>query len=138
MSYSSNPALLAAAELFTDGAITARILRDIPAIAGLPAYAMVQTDPVAAAQAARARELANARAAVAQAERTYDSARREIGEANRTHSAPVLCGGRVVMAAAPFTPERMRARKSAAFRLFNLCRAQLAAARRRLAAAVGL
>ncbi len=82
------------------------------------------------------RELLNAAAGLREAQRVYDAAREEIGEANRTRTEAMMVNGRVAMPARQFTPERMRERKSSAFRLFNKRRGQLAAAKRRLAAAL--
>lgn len=83
-----------------------------------------------------AHELRAAEAVMREAVRVYDFARREIGEANRTHTAEVRSrAGEVLIPAKPYRSERIRERKSAAFRLFNLRRAQLFATRRRLDAA---
>lgn len=82
-----------------------------------------------------ARELRAAEAAMRDAMRVYDFARKEIGEANRTHTAAMLKLGEVVIPAKPYRPERIRERKSYAFRQFNKRRAQILAARRRLDAA---
>ncbi len=82
-----------------------------------------------------AAELANAEANLRAAIRVYDYARKEIGEANHTKTQETVCNGRVVIAALPFTPERIRQRKSEAFRLFNKRRGELTHARRRLDAA---
>lgn len=81
------------------------------------------------------RELRAAEADLRAALHCYDDARREIGNANRTKTEAMIVNGRVVMPAKPFTPERIRERKSAALSLFNLRRSQLFAAKRRLAAA---
>jgi len=67
--------------------------------------------------------------------RVYDFARKEIGEANATRTVAVLKLGQVIIPSKPYSPERISARKSAAFKLFNRRRAQLIAARRRLDAA---
>ncbi len=82
-----------------------------------------------------AAELANAEANLRAAIRVYDYARKEIGEANRTKTQETVCNGRVVIAALPFTPERIRQRKSQAFKLFNKRRGELTRARRRVDAA---
>jgi len=98
----------------------------------------VVVKPVAApvpASVDPAAELANAEANLRAAVRVYDYARKEIGEANRTKTRETVCNGRVVIAALPFTPERIRQRKSAAFKLFNKRRGELTHARRRLDAA---
>ena len=81
------------------------------------------------------RELADAKAALCEALQALDTARAGIGAANRTHTDPVLCNGRVVMVAKPYTAERRRERRSIAFRFFNSRRALVAGARRRLLAA---
>ncbi len=88
-----------------------------------------------------AAEMANAEANLRAAIRVYDYARKEIGDANRTRTQETVCNGRVVIAALPFTPERVRQRKSEAFKLFNKRRGELTHARRRLdatRAALGL
>ncbi len=102
-----------------------------------PKPAVVVT-PVAAPAPASvnpAAELANAEANLRAAIRVYDYARKEIGEANRTKTQETVCNGRVVIAALPFTPERIRQRKSAAFKLFNKRRGELIRARCRVDAA---
>ena len=104
----------------------------------------VVVKPVAAPAPASvnpAAELANAEANLRAAIRVYDYARKEIGEANRTKTRETVCNGRVVIAALPFTSERIRQRKSDAFKLFNKRRGELTHARRRLdvaRAALGL
>jgi len=98
----------------------------------------VVVEPVAAPAPASinpAAELANAEANLRAAIRVYDYARKEIGEANRTRTQEAVCNGRVVIAALPFTSERIRQRKSEAFKLFNKRRGELTHARRRLDAA---
>jgi hypothetical protein len=99
---------------------------------------VVVVEPVAAPAPApvdAARDLRNAEAWLREVVRVYDFARREIGDANRTHRDAVIVAGHVVSPAVRFTPERIRERKSYAFRLFNKRRSELAAAKRRLAAA---
>jgi hypothetical protein len=98
-----------------------------------PAAAAVDVLPPMPADAQH--ELRNAIAGLAEAQRVYDAARAEIGDANRTGREALVVAGRVVASAVRFTPERIRERKSYAFRLFNKRRGQLAAARRRLTAA---
>ncbi len=100
-----------------------------PAVVVKPvaAPALVPVNPAA--------ELANAEANLRAAVRVYDYARREIGEANRTKTQETVCNGRVVIAALPFTRERIRQRKSEAFKLFNKRRGELIRARRRVDAA---
>ena len=90
---------------------------------------------VPTAAALLTREMANAEAALREAVRVYDAARAGIGQANRTRTAAVVAGGRVVMPSLPFTVQRIRERKSAAFRLFNQRRSLLVGARRRVDAA---
>ena len=90
---------------------------------------------VPTAAALLTRELANAEAALREAVRVYDAARAGIGQANRTSTAAVVAGGRVVMPSLPFTAQRIRERKSAAFQLFNQRRSLLVGARRRVDAA---
>ena len=82
-----------------------------------------------------AAELANAEANLRAAIRVYDHARKEIGEANRTKTRETVCNGRVVIAALPFTADRIRQRKSDAFKLFNKRRGELIRARCRVDAA---
>ena len=103
----------------------------------------VQVAPDVPAPVDANRELANAEAALRDAVRVYDAARAGIGEANRTSlpdTLPAFIRKQIEASggAAPIrrlTPERIRARKSAAFRLFNQRRRELHAARRRVAAA---
>ena len=92
-----------------------------------PSAAPVALDP--------ARELRNADAAMREAVRVYDFARKEIGEANRTHTPGLVKLGQVVMPSKALSPERVRENKRLAFVQFNQRRAQLLAARRRLDAA---
>jgi len=54
----------------------------------------------------RRRELANAEAALAEVVNALAIARAGIGEANRTHTAPVMCGSRVLMPAQRYSAER--------------------------------
>jgi hypothetical protein len=127
-----NSAGYAEASLMTDGRITDDLLADVAAMRGLPLYVERALAP---APDPRLRELEAAEGALASAQRLYDFARAAIGEADRTVLAPVLCGGRVVSPVTRLTAQRVRERKSDAFRLFNLRRGQLAAAKRRVAAA---
>ncbi len=90
---------------------------------------MAAPAPVPANPAA---ELANAEANLRAAIRVYDYARKEIGETNRTKTRETVCNGRVMIAALPFTPERIRQRKSDVFKLFNKRRGELTHARRQL------
>ncbi len=99
---------------------------------------VIETAPAPFAPVHPERALANAEASLRDAQRAYDGARRVIGEANRTHSEAVSVNGRVVMPARPFTNERVRERKSAAFKLFNKRRSELATAKRVLAALQGV
>ena len=97
------------------------------------APAPVQAAPAVAAPADAHRELANAEAALRDAVRVYDAARAGIGEANRTilpDTLPAFIRAQIEAAGYPtpirrLTPERVRARKSAAFRLFNQRRREL-------------
>ncbi len=100
-----------------------------------PAVAVKPVAAPAPASVNPAAELANAQANLRAAIRVYDYARKEIGEANRTKTRDTVCNGRVVIAALPFTPERIRQHKSEAFKLFNKRRGELSHARRRLDAA---
>jgi hypothetical protein len=127
-----NSAVYAEAALMTDGRITDDLLADVATMRGLPLYVERVLAP---APDPRLRELEAADGALASAQRVYAFARAAIGDANRTSLAPVLCGGRVVSPATRLTAQRVRERKSDAFRLFNLRRGQLAAAKRRVAAA---
>ncbi len=81
------------------------------------------------------RGLANAEAALREAVRCYAAARAGIGEANATASKAVVIGGRVIVPAKAFSADAIRARKSAAFRLFNQRRRELNRDRRRVDAA---
>ncbi len=103
----------------------------------VPAAPVATPAPVAAPATAvdPARELRSALAGLNEAVRVYDFARRQIGEANRTHSKPVMVNGVAAIPAKLYTSEQRRARRSLAFREFNRRRAQLLAARRRLDAA---
>ncbi len=109
-----------------------------PVFAPVPAPALdpsfVPLPPPSVEELAR-RELECAEASLREYVRVYDFARREIGEANRTHTTAVMAGKHVVMPAKPFTKERIRERKSAAFKLFNKRRGELSAARKRVDAA---
>jgi len=100
-----------------------------------PAVVVAPVLVCAPAPVAPASELANAEANLRAAIRVYDYARKEIGEANRTKTQETVCNGRVVIAALPFAPERIRQRKSAAFKLFNKRRGELIRARCRVDAA---
>lgn len=88
-----------------------------------------------------ARELAeravrNAEAGLREAEHRLSVARRGIGEANRTHTEGRFDRrGRVVTAPRPFTAERVRERKAAAFRFLNSRRVLVRDALRRVAEA---
>lgn len=94
----------------------------------------VEVAPIpAAAPAGSERALRNAEANLRDAQRVYDDARKGIDEANRTRSEAVVVDGRIVMSSRPLTPDRIRERKSAAFKLFNKRRKGLAAAKRALA-----
>ncbi len=81
-------------------------------------------------QELRRRDLANAEATLTGLMNALTVARAGIGEANRTHTAPVMDGSRVLMPAIRFSAARMRDRKSYAFRLFNRRRVEIVAARR--------
>ena len=67
-------------------------------------------------QQLRERELLTAEAALAEMLRVLDAARADLGEANRTHTVPIMMCDRVLMAALRFSTERMRERKSYAIR----------------------
>jgi hypothetical protein len=107
------------------------------------ACAPPQAAPAAAAPVDAHRELANAEAALRDAVRVYDAARAGIGEANRTSlpdTLPAFIRAQIVASGGSvpiprLTPDRIRARKSAAFRLFNQRRRELHTARRRVDAA---
>ncbi len=110
----------------------APVYAPVPAPVFEPGY--VPPPPPSAEKLAQ-RELANAEASLREYVRVYEGARREIGEANRTHSEALMLGTHVVMPAKAFTKERIRERKSYAFKMFNKRRGQLSAARRRVDAA---
>ena len=103
-----------------------------PAPAPVPAEAPATAAAVALDPAC---ELRCAEALMREAVRVYDFARKQIGEANRTHTAAVVKLGQIIIPARPFTAERIRENKRLAFVQFNQRRAQLLAARRRLDAA---
>jgi hypothetical protein len=92
--------------------------------------------PVAAAPVNPTRELANAEALLRECVRVYDAARAGIGEANATGTKAVVVNGHVVRPAQAYTKERIRERKSYAFKLFNKRRGELSRARRRVDAAL--
>jgi hypothetical protein len=96
----------------------------IPFPASAAPAAPAPVDPVS--------ELRNAEAGLREALRVYNFARREIADANRSHTDVVIANGMIAIPAKPYTVERRRERRAAAFRLFNKRRAQLIAARRRL------
>jgi hypothetical protein len=78
-------------------------------------------------------ELANAEAALRDVVRVYDAARAAIGEANR-HTLPDTLPAFIRRQTGPFVPvrlsaKRIRARKSAAFTMFNRRRGELSRAR---------
>jgi hypothetical protein len=130
-----SPAVLREAALFTDGAITDRMLREIAGMRGVPLHSAAPKLASPTLQEVALRALACAEAALREAQRVYDFARMAIGEANKTHTVAVMVNGRAVVPARPFTRERIRERKSVAFTLFNKRRGQLAAAQRQVAAA---
>ena len=85
------------------------------------------------------RELRNAEAALLDVQRAYAAARTGIGEANR-RSLPETLPAFIRRQVGPFVPvvlsaDQVRARKSAAFSLFNKRRGELTRARRRVDAA---
>ena len=124
---------LASIPLFRAAVSIMRPFEQAPASAGpmsFPTHYLPRTE-----QQQREQDLANAEAMLAEAMRAFDAARAGIGEANRTSTAPVMSGVRVLMPALRYSPERMRERKSYAFRFFNQRRGQVAAARRRVEAA---
>jgi len=83
----------------------------------------------------RQRELTDAEAALAGLMNALAVARVGIGEANRSHTAPIVTNGHVVLPALRFSAARMRERKAYAFRLLNQRRGEVVAARRRVDAA---
>jgi hypothetical protein len=127
----SVPLLRPAAEVlgasWYDGTWNQPKAEPVPVAAAAAVAPVVALDPT--------RELRAAEAGLREAVRVYDFARRGIGEANATSTAAVLKLGEVVIPAKPYRPERIRERRSYAFRQFNKRRAQLLAARRRLDAA---
>ncbi len=110
----------------------APVFAPVPEPVFAPGY--VPPPPPSAEVLAR-RELECAEASLREYVWVYDFARREIGEANRTHSEALMHGTHVVSPAKPFTKERIRERKSYAFKMFNKRRGQLSAARKRVDAA---
>lgn len=125
----SIPLFRAPAEVFGSAWQGGKLVRSL-AIVAVPV-----ATPAAAPAVDPARELANAEAKLREYIRVYEFARRGIGEANATGTAAVMSCGRVIQPAIVFTAERRRARKSAAFRLFNQRRRELNQARRRVDAA---
>jgi hypothetical protein len=115
----TNPAVLSAAERFTDGLITDQVLRDVAAMERLSLY--IDRAPVLSPDAAELarRELANAEASHREIARLYVAARAEIGRANTLGA----------------TPEARRHWRSQAFRMLNKRRAELLHAERRLGTA---
>lgn len=109
-----NPAVSAAAALFTDGRITDRVLADVAAMERLPLHVSAVTLAPSAAEIADA-ALRNAAARHREAVRLYCFARVEQAAANR------------------FPPRHYL--RSAAFRLLNKRRVELARAERALTAA---
>ena len=110
----------------------ASALRQIPPPVQHPAPPRLPRPAGRACHVPTARELAqtvllNAQAGLREAVRVYDFARREIGQANRG----IFCNHVI----RNITDERRRALRRDAFVLFNKRRAQLAQARRRVAAA---
>jgi hypothetical protein len=106
-----------------------------PAAAAAPTSVVpfpVPDAPVAPAPVDPVSELRNAEAGLREAVRVYNFARREIADANRSHTDAVIANGMIAIPAKPYTAERRRERRAAAFRLFNKRRAQLITARRRL------
>lgn len=110
----------------------ARILRPFEPLPSAPVvpYAGPHSPPTEAEL--RRRELANAEAVLAGLVNALAVARAGIGEANRTHTAPVMLGSRVLMPAQRYSAERMRERKSYAFKLLNRRRGEVTAARHRV------
>ncbi len=98
---------------------------------------VIEAAPAPVAPVHPERMLANAEASLRDAQRAYDGARRVIGEANRTRNEAIVVNGLMVMPARPFTKERIRERKSAALKLCNKRRSQLATAKRVLVALQG-
>jgi len=129
-----NPAVQAEAELFTDGTVTDRLLRDMATMRNCRSISKRRS--VTRAQPSSIPRRRRAEGALRTARRVYLDARRGIGDANRTRTAPVIAAGRVVMPARSFIQERIRERKSAALRLFNRRCAELRAAEREFAAVI--
>ncbi len=130
-----NPAVYAAAELFTDGAITPRVRADVAAMQGLPLYgdttAPIPPRPVAPAPSAldiAEAEIARWTDAVTAARALYVDARAGIAHANRGFFS---WGGGTRLQAM----DRRSARRGA-FRVLNRARATLSRPERALAAAV--
>lgn len=114
-----NPAVHAAAELFTDGRITDHLLADVAAMHRLPLYIEVAPIPQPDATDAALRALANAEARHRDGIRCYVAARAAIGPANRLGA----------------TKEVNRGHRAYAFRMLNKRRAELLRDERGLAAA---
>jgi hypothetical protein len=73
-----NPALIAAAELLTDSAITDTILRDAAISRGLPLLVARRAPEAPSPVTAAGRAVTSAEAFVAQARRAFDGARRDL------------------------------------------------------------
>ena len=125
-----NPAVLATAELMTDGTISDAFLRDVAAMQRLPLYVTVaDPGPTAADRAAAA--LRDAEAELRGTLRAFDNARAALGEANRRTNPPI-CRGALPTPRPLHVVRRMQARAMADL---NRQRAALRRAEKALAAA---
>lgn len=126
-----NPAVSAAAELFTDGQVTDAVLQGVAAMQGLPL--LIERAPHAGPDALTLaeRELAAATHAHRGAAECFAGACRRLGEANARFHPPLRAGG----PRAPISPETRRREQSQAMSWLNSRRALLRKAERRLAAA---
>jgi hypothetical protein len=85
-----NPAVRAEAELFTDGALSDVVLVSVATRRGLPVLVAAPVAAVAAVDTAAlaAREIAAIQAEVNAARRVFDTARAQLGQANRRFASP--------------------------------------------------
>ncbi|MFT8246607.1 hypothetical protein [Roseomonas sp. BN140053] len=125
---SLNPAVLAAAELFTDGALTDTVLANVAAMRGLPLHVTLAPAAAPDAAALAAKALQAAEAALRDAVRCWNGARLTLGEANRTSLPPLARG----LPRRPVDAETRRRLQADAMRGINRRRAQLRAAQRAL------
>ena len=108
-----NPAVIAAAELFTDGALTDAVLAGVASMKGLPLFVTVQADAGPSAADRAATVLAEADAELRASVRRYNNALDDLRAANR-RTAPPLYRGAKPTARALSTVRRMQSQAMAA------------------------